>query len=179
MQHNKNLDQVILVDENDHQLGVMDKIEAHRHPAKLHRASSVLLHNSKGEWLIQQRSQHKIVAAHKWANTCCGNVRPGESYLECARRRLEVELGIKGVALAEVKKFTYQIKCNDEFGENEIDTVFVGQYDGEVVFNPAEVQHIKWISKEDLLADLKKDGQKYSAWTKLVLDCYAEVFSQD
>lgn len=35
-----------------------------------------------------------IVGAGQWANTCYGNVRPGESYLECAWRRLCEELGI-------------------------------------------------------------------------------------
>lgn len=166
---NDPLDQVILVDENDKQIGVMDKIEAHRHPAQLHRASSVLLRNSKGEWLIQQRSVHKIVGALQWANTCCGNLRPKENYKQCALRRLREELGIVGVELKELDKFTYQVKCNDEFGEHEMDTVFVGQYEGPVKPNAEEVKDYKWISTQELLSDLAKNEQAYAPWTKLVL----------
>ncbi len=177
-----NLDQVILVDELDHELGVMDKIEAHRGTGKLHRAISVFLFNVEGELLIQQRSSKKIVGAGQWANTCCGNVRPGETYLECASRRLREELGIDGrgevpLALNVVTKFQYQVKCNEEFGEYELDTVFAGRYDGAIQPNPEEVNAIKWIDLQELLNQdplalwvrimgdrgiLRKVGEKYA-----------------
>ncbi len=155
-----NLDQVILVDELDHEIGVMDKLEAHRGAGKLHRASSVFLFNAGGKLLIQQRSSKKIVGAGQWANTCCGNVRPGESYLECAQRRLHEELGISIgrdeslTRLQEITKFMYQTQCNDEFSEYEMDTVFVGKYDGEVYPNPDEVAEVKWIDLKDLLRQI-------------------------
>lgn len=139
------MDQVVLVDEQDKEIGVMDKVEAHRGEGKLHRAISVFLFNAKKELLIQQRSEHKIVGTLQWANTCCGNVRPGESYEECANRRLREELGITGVKLTPIAKFQYQVKCNEEFSEREMDTVFIGRYDGEVVPNPREVKAYEWI----------------------------------
>jgi isopentenyl-diphosphate Delta-isomerase len=177
-QQNHNLDRVILVDEKDQQIGVMDKVAAHRHPAKLHRASSVLLRNSKGKWLIQQRSSHKIVGAHQWANACCGNLRPTEDYLECANRRLQEELGISNVELKKIDKLTYQVQCNDEFGEHEMDTVFIGQYDSEVEPNPLEVQDTRWISTQDLLAELEKNESDFAPWTKLVLNSLPD-FSEE
>jgi isopentenyl-diphosphate delta-isomerase len=151
-----NLDQVILVDELDQEIGVMDKIEAHRGAGKLHRAVSIFLFNAEGELLIQQRSSKKIVGAGQWANTCCGNVHPGETYLDCAIRRLCEELGIDGrgevpLALNVVTKFQYQVKCNEEFSENEKDTVFAGRYDGAIQPNPEEVSAIKWIDLQELL----------------------------
>jgi isopentenyl-diphosphate Delta-isomerase len=144
-------DQVILVDQDDHEIGVMDKVEAHRGAGNLHRAISVFLFNAKGELLIQQRSSKKITCQLMWANTCCGNVRPGESYLDCAQRRLREELGITGVKLEPVTKFLYQTPCDDEFSEYEMDTVYVGTYDGEVSPNPDEVHDYKWISWDDLV----------------------------
>jgi len=173
-QENNNLDQVILVDENDRQIGEMDKIEAHRSPARLHRASSVLLHNFNGEWLIQQRSSNKIVGANQWANTCCGNLRPGENYKQCAKRRLKEELGIIGVELKKLDKFVYQVECNDEFGEYEMDTVFVGQYDNLVTPNPLEVKSIRWISTPELLKELNKNKSAFAPWTKLVLNFHPD-----
>lgn len=156
----RNLDQVILVDEHDKQLGVLDKVEAHRGQGKLHRAISVFLFNDEGKLLIQRRSAQKIVAAGQWANTACGNVRPGESYLTCALRRLEEELGIKGVELQEIGKFQYQVEFKNGFSENEIDTVFVGIFSGEVQPNPAEASAVDWIEFTDLL----KNGRDYAPW---------------
>lgn len=146
------LDQVILVDEQDNPIGVMDKTEAHRGDAKLHRAISVYLFNKNGQLLIQQRSHKKIVGAGQWANTCCGNVWPGESYEACAQRRLQDELGITNVTLSPVLKFQYFARCNDEFSEHEIDQVFVGDFDGESQINPDEVQTTAWVNLEKVLA---------------------------
>jgi len=44
-------DFVILVDECDNALGTMEKLQAHKN-ASLHRAVSVFIINSKGEWML-------------------------------------------------------------------------------------------------------------------------------
>jgi isopentenyl-diphosphate delta-isomerase len=169
------LDQVILVDENDNQIGVMDKVEAHRGEAKLHRAISVFLFNEKGELLLQQRSAHKIVGAGEWANTCCGNLRPGESYEECADRRLDEELRIKKVELKPIYKFQYHVKCNEEFSEWEMDQIFLGKYEGEVKPNPEEVNECKWIEIRKIQFD--DNETVYAPWLRLILK--DEVFQSE
>lgn len=152
-----NPDQVILVDEQDHVIGSMDKVEAHRGEGKLHRAISVYLFNDQGQLLIQQRSAKKIVGAHQWANTCCGNVRPGESYEACAYRRLQEELGIVDVTLLPLYTFQYYAKCNEAFSEREIDHVFVGRFSSQPNPNPAEVQAVAWVTFHELTAQTKYD----------------------
>lgn len=167
------MDQVTLVDDQDIVIGVMDKIEAHRGEGKLHRASSVFLFNDKGQTLIQKRSSKKIVGALQWANTCCGNVLPGESYEDCAKRRLLFELGIENVVLKKLTKFRYQTKCNEEFSENEIDTVYVGRYDGMVHPNPEEVSDYQWIDWKELqdrVTNAPVTGEFILApWTKIMM----------
>ncbi len=166
-------DQVILVNENDEETGVMDKVEAHRGDGVLHRASSVFLHNAEGKWLIQRRSQYKITCPGWWANTCCGNLRPGESYEECAQRRLKEELGIEEVTLQFIEKFLYFARCNEEFSEREIDSVYVGEYNGEVKPHPQEVQNYRWVSKEELLKmladDQKNDAKNIVPWLHIIV----------
>jgi len=172
MSNQNPLDQVILVDSFDQQTGVMDKIEAHRGDGQRHRASSVFLFNEDGELLIQKRSQEKIVGAGQWANTCCGNVRPHETYQECALRRLREELGINDVKLRSLHKFEYHTKCSEEFSEFEIDTVFFGEYIGEVNANSDEVAEYKWVDTEKLLEEIANDKknsinlskQEYVPW---------------
>lgn len=173
-------DLVTLVNESDEILGTMDKIEAHRGDAKRHRAVSVFLfqkNKDATELLIQQRAEVKIVGAHQWANTACGNVRPTESYEECAYRRLKEELGITEVKLEPMYKFEYHLKCgvltkqaqehinsttsrklrdNDEFSEWEMDQVFLGWYNGEVTPNPDEAQDFRWVKWEELQQKEKK-----------------------
>ena len=51
-------EQVILVDENDNQIGLMPKMEAHE-KALLHRAFSVFVFNDNNELMLQQRAFHK------------------------------------------------------------------------------------------------------------------------
>lgn len=162
------LDQVILVNDQDQEIGVMDKVEAHRGEAKLHRAISVFLFNDKGELLLQQRSAQKIVGAGQWANTCCGNVRPGETYEECAYRRLQEELGITDVELTPVTKFQYAVKCNDEFSEHEMDQVFVGKYEGEVKANAQEVANVTHKTLGEIKFEMNQKEEKYVPWLSII-----------
>jgi isopentenyl-diphosphate Delta-isomerase len=165
-----NLDQVILIDKNNKPIGQMDKIDAHRGEGKFHRAVSVFLFNSKGQLLIQQRSNKKIVGALEWANTACANVRPGESTTECAHRRLREELGIENVTIKPVYIFQYQLQCNNDFSENELDEVFVGEYEGDVKPNPNEVADFMWVDFNDLIGGKESlKGRTIVPWLKLML----------
>ncbi|MBP7511947.1 MAG: NUDIX domain-containing protein, partial [Bacteroidia bacterium] len=83
---------VILVDEFDHEIGLMEKQEAHE-KALLHRAFSVIIFNEKGEMLLQQRAFEKYHSGGLWTNACCSHPRPGESTIDAAHRRLGEELG--------------------------------------------------------------------------------------
>jgi len=172
----KSLDQVTLVDKNDQVLGVMDKLEAHRNGGMLHRAISVFLFRKQGQDLelcIQQRSDEKIVGAGQWANTVCGNVRPTEDYLECAKRRLQEELGISDpkLELQPGAKFIYQAACNEEFSEHELDQVFVGWYDGAVQPNSAEVADTAWVSLSSLQnGNLDKPAYNWAPWFVIMLE---------
>ena len=85
---------VILVDKHDNQLGLMEKIEAHK-KAVLHRAFSVFILNDNNELLIQQRALSKYHSPALWTNTCCSHPRDGESVLDAGARRLKEEMGFE------------------------------------------------------------------------------------
>lgn len=144
-------DLVVLVNSDNEPVGTLDKFQAHRHPAKLHRAVSVWLYNDEGEVLLQRRSDQKIVGAGWWANTICGNVRPGETDAECALRRLKEELGIEGAEIAPLYAFNYAAHCNDEYGEHEHDQVFIGSYRGPVSPKPNEASDAQWLNMNYLI----------------------------
>ena len=153
--------QVILVDEQDREVGEENLYKAHEGKGLLHRAISAFLfrkRNKQVELLIQQRSDEKIVSAGQWANTACGNVAPGQSYEDCARDRLQIELGVEEVELTELMKYRYQVSFDNGFSENEMDMIFAGWYEGGTSPNPEEVAQTKWVSWDGLVS-LLRDGE--------------------
>lgn len=150
--------EVLLVNLDNEPIGRMDKFEAHEHPAKLHRASSVWLINKKGQVLLQKRSAKKIVGAGWWANAICGNLRPTEIYSDCARRRLREEVGLLDGdldgELQPIYKFAYRAFCNEKYGEFEFDQVYVGGCNQKAILNENEVAEVAWVDFDDLVAQI-------------------------
>lgn len=163
-----NQDQVIVIDENNQVIGHMDKKQAHKNKGSLHRAISVFLFNDKGELLIQKRSNQKIVAAGLWANTACGNVRPGETHLECAKRRLKEELNLKKNQLKKIGVVRYFHQFDNGYCENERDEIYVGKIVEKPIINADEVSDIKMANWDELLTQLKDNGNKYAPWLKII-----------
>ena len=86
-------DLLILVDNNDREVGFMNKLSVHR-AGVLHRAFSVFIFNTKGEFLLQQRANGKYHSAGLWSNTCCSHPIKGEEFEATIARRLKEEMGI-------------------------------------------------------------------------------------
>ncbi len=161
-------EQVVLVNEQDVVQGLLGKTEAHE-KGLLHRAISIIIFNKKGEMLIQQRADVKYHWAGIWSNTVCTHPRDGETYKEAAQRRLKEELGFSA-PLKAVFDFIYKAK-DEESGltEHELDHVFIGEYDGDIPFNEAEVKAVRWISWKDLSSELASYPDRFSFWFKIIL----------
>lgn len=156
------MEQVILVDDNDVEKGVMEKMQAHREGV-LHRAFSVFIFNPKGEMLLQQRAINKYHSGGLWTNTCCSHPRPGEDITDAAKRRLFEEMGIE-TAIKKLFQFKYHVKLGSGLEEHELDHVFVGEYDGPVILNLEEVKAIQYISMQELRDQLKTEPAKFTSW---------------
>ena len=76
---------VILVDENDNELGLMEKMEAHQ-KGLLHRAFSVFLINDSNQLLLQKRALDKYHSPGLWTNTCCSHPRKNEKVIYAGHR---------------------------------------------------------------------------------------------
>lgn len=153
---------VILVDENDNELGVMNKLDAHRPPV-LHRAFSVFIFNSKNEMLLQQRAAGKYHSAGLWTNACCSHPLPGEATPKAALRRLKEELGFE-TGLEKIFAFTYKADFDNGLSEHEYDHVFVGFYDGHVHADPEEVAAYRYVSIKDIGEWLRTRPEQFTAW---------------
>ncbi len=164
---------LILVDENDRQIGTEEKIKAHEE-GKLHRAFSIFIFNSKGEMLLQKRAKTKYHSGGLWTNTCCSHPRDGERIEEAVHRRLKEEMGFD-CELEEKFHFIYKVKLDHGLTEHEFDHVFVGKYDGEVKPNPEEADDFKWINMETLKKDLEEHPENYTEWFKIAIQKFLTV----
>ena len=160
-------DTLILVDEHDNELGYESKQKAHDGKGLLHRAFSILIFNSKGEMLLQQRSSQKRLWNGYWANACCSHPRKGEQMEDAIHRRLQEELGFD-TQLKYLYKFTYQARSGGG-SEHELCSVFIGRHDGEIRPDPAEVSAIKWMPLHELSRDVAQHPESYTPWFKAEL----------
>ncbi|SNR15264.1 isopentenyl-diphosphate Delta-isomerase [Tenacibaculum jejuense] len=159
---------VILVDEQDNEVGLMPKMEAHE-KALLHRAFSVFIFNDKNELMLQQRAKEKYHSPLLWTNTCCSHQRQGEHNIEAGKRRLQEEMGFS-CDLEEVFSFIYKAPFDNGLTEHELDHVMIGYYNGEPKINPEEVESYKWMLLDDVKSDIKKNPHEYTAWFKIIFE---------
>lgn len=169
-------DNVILVDENDNQVGLMPKLEAHQ-KGLLHRAFSVFIFNKDYKLLLQKRALSKYHSGGLWTNTCCSHPREDEDILDAANRRLYEEMGIK-TSLRKVYDFIYKAELDNNLIENEFDHVFYGLYDGNPTLNPNEASDFKWIDMHSLNLDIKDNPQDYTVWFKIAFDYFYKYLNK-
>ncbi len=163
-------EKVILVNEDDLQLGLMGKMEAHE-KAVLHRAFSVFVFNKKGELLLQQRALDKYHSPGLWTNTCCSHQRDGESNIEAGRRRLHEEMGFH-CELQELFWFVYKAAFDNGLTEHELDHVMIGSFEDDPIINTEEVASFKWMPLEDVKKNMIEQPELYTEWFKIIFNEY-------
>ena len=157
---------LILVDSNDQQVGVAEKMRCHVGDGLLHRAFSVFLRNGDGSVLLQQRSAAKPLWPLYWSNACCGHPMPGEAVGDAARRRTHEELGVH-CQPEFVYKFQYQARYSEELSEHELCHVFEGECSAELQPDPSEVAAWRWVAPSALTREIADYPERFSPWMKL------------
>ncbi len=161
---------LILVDENDREIGSMEKLPVHE-KGLLHRAFSVFIFNRAGELLLQQRADGKYHSGGLWTNTCCSHPRMGESLPDAAHRRLGEEMGMQS-ELEHQFYFRYKHQFSNGLTEHELDHVFFGKSDETPKPDPTEVKAWKYIKVQDLEKELASNSEKYTEWLRI---CFPRV----
>ena len=160
------MEQVVLVNELDQELGLMEKLEAHE-KALLHRAFSVFIFNKEGQLLLQQRAFDKYHSGGLWTNTCCSHPRPNETITSAANTRLMEEMGFE-TKLEKIFDFIYQASFSNGLTEHEFDHVLIGHFDGEIHPNPNEVNAYIYRNMEQIESMLTNKEGKFTAWFEIV-----------
>ena len=156
------MENVILIDHNDCETGIAEKLYTHK-KGILHRAVSVYICNSDGKLLLQQRALGKYHSPGLWSNTSCTHPFPGESNLSAANRRLREEMGIE-CPLSKLLKIYYNVYVGGDLTEHEIAHIFYGVSDDEPVLNSLEAMSYKYVSLTELSSEIKFNNDDFSRW---------------
>lgn len=157
----------------DGRLTACDKLDVHLRGLR-HPAVSVFVLRGTGagrEVLLQQRAAGKYHTPGLWANTCCTHPHWGEAPADCARRRLEQELGIAGLGLRPAGQVEYRADVGGGMIEHEVVDLFVAEAGAElpVTPDPAEVQAVAWVPVAALTAAMAEHPDLYTPWLRIYL----------
>ena len=164
---------LVLVDAEDKEVGLMEKMEVHR-CGLLHRAFSVLLYNEQGEMLLQQRALLKYHGGGLWTNACCSHPKPGEKLEDAVNRRLKEELGLTSDC-RKIHHFIYRAELDNGLIEHEFDYIFVGLAKDTPQINEEEVADWKFVNVGLLKKDIQNYPQHYTPWFKLIMEQMANI----
>ncbi|MCY4491597.1 MAG: isopentenyl-diphosphate Delta-isomerase [Thaumarchaeota archaeon] len=161
---------VILVDENDCQIGLEEKVKCHLPDGKLHRAFTALIFDKSGNLLLTRRAKEKMLWPGDWDGTVASHPRESETYISSAQRRMPEELGIS-CDMEYMLKFEYHIPYKNVGSENEICAVLMGVVDAQTKLSPinGEIDETLWVSAAQLLQYIKNTPKAYCPWMLIAL----------
>jgi len=157
---------LILVDEQDREVGILDKKSCHDGTGALHRAFSLFVFNAEGDTLLQRRHADKRLWPGYWSNGCCSHPRHGEVLEEAVVRRAHQELGLN-VVPEFLFKFQYQASFGDIGSEFELCSVFVRPGARAPHVNAAEIAEWRWIARQELDREMQVAPASFTPWLKI------------
>jgi len=161
------MNNVIWVDEDDNELGIIPREKAHRE-ALLHRIVVVYLVRANRDILIQERMSGRL------DHSSAGHVDPGEDYLTAAKRELKEELGIE-CDLKEMGKVASKDVEPEADGNTirHMSMIYVCNAEpGELA--AGEVKSVFWANPHKIWNDMQHDpnNEKYCGGFKTSLAFY-------
>jgi len=155
---NVSQDEVLVeVNKKNKEIGTIIKRDAHINPKRYHRAAHIMIFNSKGQVVLQQRSWNKAIGPGRW-DMHGGHQIFGQTMEQTARQELAEELGVH----AELK--LHHVGLRRLARESEYYYLYYGISDGPYGFDKNEVQQIKEFDCDKLLKggyDKKYDIMKH------------------
>lgn len=156
---------VDIVNEKNQVIRKTSRGQAHRR-GLIHRALSVLLLNSKGQILLQQRSANRSIHPLSWDLSTSEHVLAGETYEEAGERSVKEELGVwvkvKRVSETSLQKREYILKGKIVY-ENEIVCMLIATHNGPFKLDPSEVNQVKFFSITEV-EKMVSDKIKFTPW---------------
>jgi isopentenyldiphosphate isomerase len=125
---------IVIVDRNNNVTGTEHR-SVMRTRGLLHRATYILVFNSKGYLFVQKRTVTKDIYPGYYDVAIGGVVLAGESYEESADREIEEELGIGSISLKCLFDFYFEDAGNQVWGR-----AYTCVHDGAIVLQEEEIE---------------------------------------
>lgn len=165
------MNKILIVNKEDVPIGEAEKSEA-REKGLYHRVVRILVFNSKGDLLLQKRSENAKDQAGFLDQSAGGHVDEGEiDPLVAAKRELAEEIGIENVELKYVGKYFMENIGNGNI-VRRFNYVYTCEYDGEFELQEKEVDEISWFSISELEDLLSDSNSKITLGLRKVLEDY-------
>lgn len=145
---------IAFVNADDQIIGTKPRNEVHA-MGLLHRAVHVLVFNDHRQVFLQKRSMSKDENPGLWDTSAAGHVDAGESYLMCAAREIEEELGIKA---DEKMKFLFKLPASEQTGMEFIE-VYRFDDNGPFTLATDEIDEGKWFSLSEISKKVELDDR--------------------
>jgi isopentenyldiphosphate isomerase len=133
-----------IVDESCNIIGKATRRECHSNRLLAHCVVHVLVFNNKGELYLQKRSINKDIQPGKWDTSVGGHLNLGESFDQAVYRELKEELGINTPV-----KHLYNYWMHSPV-ETEYVSTYTCVYDGDIVFDPYEIDDGRFWSIDEI-----------------------------
>ena len=153
-------EKIWLVDKDDNPIKIISRKDAK--PGDIWRISGIWLFNEKGQVLIAKRASGKSMHDGLWGISAAGTIECREKPIENVVREVEEEIGFKlnEEDLIFIQKlFYFEI---DRTGRHlSFFKARCNLQEDQFTLQESEVEAVKWISKDDLLADVRLNPDKY------------------
>jgi isopentenyl-diphosphate delta-isomerase len=152
--HENARQEVIAVDPDDNEEGLVNRLDAHTGEGVRHRAFTALLFDENDRILLAQRAANKRLWDTHWDGTVASHPVQGQTQVEATEERLEEELGIDPSQYRDLRvtdRFEYKRYYENAGLEWEVCAVLQATlHDTSLEPNPEEVDGLMWVPYERL-----------------------------
>jgi len=152
-----------IVNDRDEVIGRAPRHEVHRR-GLTHRATHVLVFNSRGQLFLQKRSLKKDRQPGLWDSSASGHVDSGEDYDACAVRELREELGFQ---LSAPLERLFKLAASPETDQEHL-WVYRCQAEGPFELNAEEIERGEWFTPEEVSKWIKEKPQDFASALRLI-----------
>jgi uncharacterized protein len=169
-------DPVILVDADDVELGTAAKLDAHKRGLR-HRAISVLVRNSAGDFLLQRRNPGEVsfrraVDERLLQPSAAGRAHGGRRAAPAVRGN-----GVRLRNRAAVRLQLQHARSRRVDRERGRARVRRQVHDGAIRPDPAEVSEWKWVPYGALTQDMRAHPDDYTIWFRLYVQRHGDMLA--
>ncbi len=147
-----------VVNERDEIIDHRPRSEVHR-LGLMHRATHVLVFNSRGQVFLQKRSMSKDRQPGLWDSSASGHLDKGESYDACAVRELREEIGLD---LAVAPQRLFKLAASADTDQEHV-WVYRCCAEGPFTLHPEEIETGGWFEPDAVQRWMKARPEEFAS----------------